>query len=91
MILTLANDQTKIVPAYGPVMTKAQFKAERDVMEEIRARLYKRVRDGEGPKDMLDGGAMKGLARTWQDPATFLYAACKGLWAHHDKLDANVV
>jgi glyoxylase-like metal-dependent hydrolase (beta-lactamase superfamily II) len=90
-ILALANDQTRIVPAYGPVMTKAQFKAERDVMEEIRARLYKRVRDGEGPKDMLDGGAMKGLARTWQDPATFLYAACKGLWAHHDKLDANVV
>jgi glyoxylase-like metal-dependent hydrolase (beta-lactamase superfamily II) len=90
-ILALANEQTKIVPAYGPVMTKAQFKAERDVMEELRARLYKRVRDGEGPKDMLDGGVMKDLARTWQDPAAFLYAACKGLWAHHDKLDANVV
>jgi glyoxylase-like metal-dependent hydrolase (beta-lactamase superfamily II) len=90
-ILAVANDQTKIIPAYGPVMTKAQLKAERDVMEELRARLYKQVREGDGPKDMLEGGVMKGLARTWQDPAKFLYDACKGLWAHHDKLDANVV
>lgn len=90
-ILAIANDQTRIIPAYGPVITKAQFKAERDVMEELRARLYKQVREGDGPNDMLEGGAMKGLARTWQDPAKFLYDACKGLWAHHDKLDANVV
>lgn len=90
-ILAIANDQTKIIPAYGPVMTKAQLKTERDVMEEVRARMYKQVREGEGPKDMLEGGVLKGLARTWQDPAKFLYDACKGLWAHHDKLDANVV
>jgi len=35
--------KTKIVPAYGPVMTKAQLKAERDMMEEVRARLFKTV------------------------------------------------
>ena len=30
----VANDfETKIVPAYGPVMSKAGFKAERDLME----------------------------------------------------------
>jgi cyclase len=90
-LLALANDQTKIVPAYGPVMTKAEFKAERDVMEEVRARLFKQVREGDGPKDMLDGGVMKGLARTWKDPYKFLYDAAKGCWAHHDKMDPNVV
>jgi glyoxylase-like metal-dependent hydrolase (beta-lactamase superfamily II) len=90
-MLALANDQTKIVPAYGPVMTKAEFKAERDLMEEVRARLFKQVREGDGPKDMLEGGVMKGLARTWKDPAKFLYDAAKGCWAHHDKMDPNVV
>lgn len=90
-ILKLANDDTKIVPAAGPVMTKAEFKAERDMMEEVRARLFKLVREGDGPKDMLDAGALKGLPRTWKDPDKFMYAAAKGLWAHHDKLDANVV
>ena len=91
IVLKLANDQTKIVPAYGPVMTRAEFKAERDVMEEVRARLFKQVREGDGPKDMLEEGVLKGLARTWKDPNKFLYDAAKGLWAHHDKLDPNVV
>jgi cyclase len=90
-LLALSNEQTKIVPAYGPVMTRAEFKAERDLMEEVRARLFKQVREGDGPKDMLEGGVMKGLARTWKDPERFLYDAAKGLWAHHDKLDPNVV
>lgn len=90
-ILKLADDQTKIVPGSGPNMTKAQFKAERDMMEEVRTRLFKRVREGDGPQDMLDGGVLIGLAREWKDPYKFLYAAAKGCWGHHDKLDANVV
>jgi cyclase len=90
-VLKLANDQTRIVPAYGPVMSKAEFQAERDMMEEVRARLFKQVREGDGPKDMLEGGVMKGLARTWKDPYKFLYDAAKGCWAHHDKMDPNVV
>ncbi|MBZ5577966.1 MAG: MBL fold metallo-hydrolase [Acidobacteriia bacterium] len=91
IVLHLGNDQTRIVPAYGPVMTRAEFKAERDMMEEVRARLFKQVREGDGPKDMLEEGVLKGLARTWKDPEKFLYDAAKGLWAHHDKLDPNVV
>jgi glyoxylase-like metal-dependent hydrolase (beta-lactamase superfamily II) len=91
ILLALSNEQTRIVPAYGPVMTKAEFKAERDLMEEVRARLFKQVREGDGPKDMLEGGVMKGLARTWKDPYKFLYDAAKGCWAHHDKMDPNVV
>ena len=90
-VLKLANDQTRIVPAYGQVMTKAQFKAERDMMDEVRARLFKQVREGDGPKDMLEGGVLKGLAHEWKDPYKFLYDAAKGCWAHHDKMDPNVV
>jgi cyclase len=91
LLLTLADEQTRIVPAYGPVMSKAAFKAERDMMEEVRMRLFDRVREGDGPKDMLERGVLKGLARTWNDPDKFLYDAAKGLWAHHDKLGPNVV
>jgi hypothetical protein len=40
---------------------------------------------------MLKAGVMNGLARTWKDPQKFLYDVHKGLWAHHNKLDANVV
>jgi cyclase len=91
LLLKIANDQTKIVPGSGPVMTLGEFKAERELMEEVRQRLFKQVREGEGPQEMLDGGVMKGLARTWKEPYKFLYAACKGLWGNHNKLDPNVV
>jgi glyoxylase-like metal-dependent hydrolase (beta-lactamase superfamily II) len=91
VLLTRANERTRIVPAYGPVLSKAEFKAERDMMEEVRKRLFDQVREGDGPKDMLERGALKGLARTWNDPYKFLYDAAKGLWAHHDKLGPNVV
>jgi glyoxylase-like metal-dependent hydrolase (beta-lactamase superfamily II) len=91
VLLKLSNEQTRIVPAYGPTMLKAQFKAERDMMEEVRDRLFKQVREGDGPKDMLEEGVLKGLAREWKDPYKFLYDAAKGCWAHHDKLGPNVV
>jgi glyoxylase-like metal-dependent hydrolase (beta-lactamase superfamily II) len=91
VLLKLANEQTKIVPAYGPVMTRAEFKAERDMLEEVRARLFTKVREADGPQDMVKEGVLNGLARTWKDPHKFLYDAAKGLWAHHDKLDPNVV
>jgi cyclase len=91
VLLSISNDQTRIVPAYGAVMTKAEFKAERDMMEEVRQRIFDRVRAGEGPQDMLEGGALDGLPRKWKDPLKFLYAAAKGGWAYQDKLGANVV
>jgi cyclase len=91
LLLSIGNDQTQFVPAYGPVMTKAQFKAERDMMEEVRQRIFDRVRGGEGPEDMLERGALDGLPRKWKDPLKFLYAAAKGGWAYQDKLGENVV
>lgn len=90
-VLKLANDKTIIVPAYGLPMTRAEFKAERDMMDQVRDRLFKYVREGDGPQDMLAEGVLKDLPRTWKDPEKFLYAAAKGLWAHHDKMDRNVV
>src|SRR6185503_556002 len=52
VLLKLANEQTRIVPAYGPTMSKAEFKAERDMMEEVRSRIWKHTLQGESPKEM---------------------------------------
>jgi hypothetical protein len=72
-------------------MTRAEFKAERDMMEEVRSRMWKHTLQGESPKDMLDAGVLNGLARTWKDPYKFLYDAAKGMFAHHNKLDPSVI
>jgi len=91
MILGLSDEQTRIVPAAGPVMTRGEFKAERDMMEEVRSRVWKRTLQGESAKEMLDAGVLKGLPRTWKDPYKFLNDAAKGMFAHHNKLDPSVV
>ena len=90
-LLKMGNEQTRVVPGSGPVMTWAEFKAERELMEVVRQRLFKQIRQGDGPQDMVDGGVLKGLARTWKDPHKFLYAAARGLWGNHNKLDPDVV
>jgi hypothetical protein len=72
-----------ILPAtWEGIEERAARQAERDMMEEVRAGLFKQVREGDGPKDVLEGGVLKGLPRTWKDPEKFLYDAAKGLWAH---------
>jgi len=91
LLLKIGNDRTQVVPGSGPVMTWAEFKAERELMEAVRQRLFKQIRQGDGPQDMVDGGVLKGLTRTWKDPYKFLHAAARGLWGNHNKLDPDVV
>ena len=91
LLLKIGGNETKFVPGTGPVMSHAEFKAEREMMEIVRQRLFKQVRSGDGPKDMLEAGVLSGLPRTWKDPYKFLYGAAKTLWGNHNKLDPDVV
>jgi glyoxylase-like metal-dependent hydrolase (beta-lactamase superfamily II) len=90
-LLALSNDTTRIVPGYGPVLNRAYLQLERDVMKTLYDRAVDRVRQGDDAADMLDAGVMKELGRAWKDPKKFLYDVQKGLWAHHNKLNPNVV
>jgi len=90
-LLKLSDEKTKIVPGYGPVMNRAALKLERDMMKAIYDRTADRVRQGDYVDDMLKGGVLNGFDRQWKDPRAFLYALQKGLWAHHNKLNPNVV
>ena len=90
-ILKISNEQTRIVPAAGPVMTRAEFKAERDMMEDVRSRVWTRVLKGDSPEQMLQAGVLNGVRRTWKDPQKFLYDAAQGMFAHHNKLDPSVI
>ena len=91
LLLKISNEKTQFVPGTGPVMTRAEFKAEREMMEIVRQRLFKQTRAGDGPKDMLEAGVLNGLTRTWKDPYKFLYSAAKGTWGNNNKLDPDVV
>ena len=90
-LLEVSDDRTRIVPGFGPVMSRTELRAERDMMKTIYDRTVDRVREGDEAEDMLKAGVLNGLPRTWANPKKFLYDVNKGLWAHHNKLSPNVV
>jgi len=91
----LANDETKIVPAYGPVMTRTQLGAERDMMKFLYDQTTTATDHGRDAKDMLDSNLMAQVSqkfgRTFKDPAKFLYDVSKGNWAHYTNFGGNIV
>jgi len=90
-LLALCDANTKIVPGYGSMLNRVYLQTEHDVMKTLYDRAVDRIRQGDDAGDMLDAGVMNGIGRTWKDPKKFLYDVQKGLWAHHNKLNPNVV
>jgi cyclase len=90
-LLAMANDTTRIVPAYGPVMTRAQLQAERDMMAHLYDRTTLLTTQGRSAQDMLEAGVLKETNREFKDPYRFLYDVSKGLWAHYTNFGGNIV
>jgi glyoxylase-like metal-dependent hydrolase (beta-lactamase superfamily II) len=90
-LIDRADDQTKIVPAAGPVMTKTDLQATHATIVKIREKLVGLLKKGQGAQNMIDGKAVdefKGVMPG--DAATFLYCAYRGLWAHARELGGIV-
>ena len=90
-LLKLTDQNTRIVPSYGPVVGRAELQAEFDMTRTLFDRMLDLVKKGMSAQDMLDAGVMKGLPRTFNDPYRFAYDAYKGYWAHHNSLGPDVL
>jgi len=90
-LLDRADGQTKIVPASGPVMTKADLAATHATIVKIREKLVALLKKGQGAQNMIDAGAVDEFKDVMPgDAATFLYCAYRGLWAHARELGGIV-
>ena len=90
-LLDRADDQTKIVPATGPVMTKADLQASHATIVKIREKLVGLLKKGQGAQNMIDAKAADEFKDVMPgDAATFLYCAYRGLWAHARELGGIV-
>ena len=90
-LLELANDETRIVPAYGPVMSRAELAAEHAIMLKIYDVTAGLTAKGNSAEDMLRLGVLNDAGRTFEDPARFLYDLAKGYQAHYTNIGVNVV
>ena len=90
-ILRRANDTTKIVPAVGSVMTKADVQTSLDILTKVREELVKLMKQGKGAQDWIDAKAVKQFeGQLSGDQDQFLYTAYRGLWAHARELGGIV-
>jgi len=90
-LLDRVDDQTKIVPASGPVMTKADLQANHATIVKIREKLVGLLKKGQGAQHMIDAKAVDEFKDVMPgDAATFLYCAYRGLWAHARELGGIV-
>jgi glyoxylase-like metal-dependent hydrolase (beta-lactamase superfamily II) len=90
-LLERADDHTKIVPAAGPVMTKADLQANHATIVRIREKLVGLLKKGQGAQNMIDAKAVDEFKDVMPgDAATFLYCAYRGLWAHARELGGIV-
>lgn len=90
-LLELADENTRIVPAYGPVMSRADLEAERELLATLYDRVNTLFRRGRSASDFIKEGALDGLPRTFNDPDKLMYDIHKGLWGHQDALSHDIV
>ena len=91
LLLKLGNANTKYVPSYGPVVSRADVQKERDMSLKLFERFVDLVRKGMSADEILAAGILNDTGRTWTDPKRFVHDAFKGFWAHHNTLMPDIV
>ena len=81
-LLQLADDQTQIVPADGPVLTRAQLEQQHRMLATIAGRLQRAIRQGLGPDEVVASNPTKEFNAEWGDPTQFTTQAFESLWGH---------
>ncbi len=89
-LLSLTGANTRFVPSRGEPVGRDYVEAELAFVQAVYDRMVDMIRMGFTPEDMLANGVLDGL-RPLRDPEAFVYDANKGLWAHHNKLEPNIV
>jgi len=90
-LLEIADNDTRIVPGFGPVMSRADLQQERDMMWQLYETTARLVNGGRSAEDMLEAGVLNEVDRIFDDPYRFLYDVAKGLWAHYTNFGGNTV
>jgi glyoxylase-like metal-dependent hydrolase (beta-lactamase superfamily II) len=81
-LMGIANDDTRIVPANGPALTRADLVSQHTMYATISERLQKMLRQGLGPDEAIAKAPTAEFDATWGDPKQFVGMAFRSLWGH---------
>jgi glyoxylase-like metal-dependent hydrolase (beta-lactamase superfamily II) len=81
-LIQLCDASTKVVPANGPVVGKADLEEQMKMYQTISQRMNGLLRKGMGPEEVLAAGVTKEFDARWGEPTKFVTLAFKSLWGH---------
>ncbi len=81
-LLALADDRTRIVPAVGPLLTRADLVAQRKMYGAIYDGLHKTLHSGRGPDEAVAANLTAAYGTERGDPDFFIRRAFESLWGH---------
>ena len=79
---TLANEQTRIVPARGPVLGLADIKTQYEMYGKIYDRLTQLLNKGRGPSEAVAAKPTQEFDAQMGNPDEFVRRAFESLWAY---------
>lgn len=80
VLLQVANDDTKIVPGSGPLLTRADLIAQRDMYIEIYDSLSNLFFEARSPAEAVEALPTRGYHPEWGDPSLFVTRAFQSIW-----------
>jgi hypothetical protein len=78
----VANDQTKVIPANGPVLTQADLLAQQQMYSTISGRMQKMMRQGLGVQEVVAKNPAAEYEAKFGDSKVFTEMAFRSLWGH---------
>jgi cyclase len=79
---TVANEETRIVPARGPVLGMADLKAQHEMYGTIYDRLTQLLNKGRGPAEAVAAKPTKEFDDRMGNPDEFVHRSFESLWAY---------
>ncbi len=89
-VLSLINDQTKVIPGHGPIGTKADLQAYRDMLATIKDRVQRMILEGKTLDQVIAANPSKDFDAAWASDrvgpkaiAKMIYESLTGKNAHN--------
>jgi len=82
-LLKVANDNTRVVPANGPVVGRKELQACRDMYFQVFDRTVKQLVKGMGPDEVAAANLAQEYEAQWGNSRDFVVASFKSLWGHY--------
>ena len=81
-LMDIADDKTRVIPAHGPVQSKADLKAQYEMCNTIDERIGDLMKQGKSVDEVIAAKPTKEFDAGHGDPENFLRLAYKGAWGH---------